>query len=281
MTDDSDRAVDPEAKAKRGAGVLANAVEGVIAGLAHDADASVQTAVRRFREFQADMLPAEGRPAPGTADGIALLDDCLQDVEALPRPAEPAAQLRLKDAVDRLRPFLKVNAFAAPEEMEPGHRTRRLLLKGLLGLLGATLSGVVAIPTLVAAISPAIRRRTGPQWRRVGRADAFPHGDVTKAVIPVGRGDWSRSLEEKAVYVWRRGTGDEDFVVYSRNCTDLSCPVTYDRGSACFYCPCHGGIFAQDGRPLAGPPRVPLYRYAIRVRGGNLELDLASLPSVT
>ena len=70
-------------------------------------------------------------------------------------------------------------------------------------------------------------------------------------------------------------------VVFSRVCTDVGCPVTYDRGSACFLGPCHGGIFTQDGTPIHGPPPRPLYRYAARVRDGVLEIDLNSLPPQT
>jgi menaquinol-cytochrome c reductase iron-sulfur subunit len=98
-------------------------------------------------------------------------------------------------------------------------------------------------------------------------------------VAPVPRGDWARSLGEKGVFVWR--ASEEEVVVFSRNCTDLSCPVTWDPGSNWFYCPCHGGIFAQDGTNVAGPPTRPLYRYANRVQNGVLEIDLLSLPPMT
>jgi menaquinol-cytochrome c reductase iron-sulfur subunit len=70
-------------------------------------------------------------------------------------------------------------------------------------------------------------------------------------------------------------------VVFSRNCTDASCPVVFDAGSDCFLCPCHGGVFSKDGTPLHGPPPRPLWRYAARVRAGVLEIDLNSLPPMT
>ena len=153
---------------------------------------------------------------------------------------------------------------------------RRKLLTNLLYAGGAVFSSIVAIPAFLSALSPAIRRGEREAWRSVGKLDAFAVGQVQPAVVEVRREDWSRTLERKTVYVWRR-EGEEP-VVYSRNCTDLSCPVVYDRGSQCFFCPCHGGIFAKDGRPMAGPPQVPLYRYANRVRDGVLEIDLRSVP---
>lgn len=156
---------------------------------------------------------------------------------------------------------------------------RRKWLSVLIQGGSAAVAAVVGIPALLAAISPGWRSRPSGQWRTTGRLEDFPIGKVQPAVIEVGRGDWARSLETKTVYVYRRS--DADAVVYSRNCTDLSCPLVFDGGSECFFCPCHGGIFDKDGQPMAGPPSKPLYRYATRVREGELEIDLYSLPPMT
>lgn len=155
---------------------------------------------------------------------------------------------------------------------------RRTLMGYLVRGGGAVLAAAVAVPSLLLAISPAFSRRTA-QWQPLGRVEQFPLGEVTAAIAAVPRDDWAKSLREKKVYVWHRAAGE--LVVYSRNCTDLSCPVNWDRGSQCFFCPCHGGIFDLDGTPLAGPPSVPLYRYAMRVQEGVLEIDLRSLPPMT
>jgi menaquinol-cytochrome c reductase iron-sulfur subunit len=156
---------------------------------------------------------------------------------------------------------------------------RRTLMKILVHGGGMITAGIVGIPALLMAISPVLRRRTGEVWQPVGRLDDFPVDEVREAVVEVPRDDWSRSLRSKGVYVWRPTVGEA--VVYSRNCTDLSCPVTWDAGSQWFYCPCHGGMFAKNGDPTAGPPQRPLYRYAYRIRDGVLEIDLNSLPSMT
>ncbi len=140
-------------------------------------------------------------------------------------------------------------------------------------------SAIMAVPAIVAAMSPVWKGRSGPAWRPAGRIDDFPLGKIEPVTVSVGRGDWARSLDTKSVYVWRRS--EEDVVVYSRNCTDLSCPLTFDPGSECFFCPCHGGIFGKDGQPMAGPPLKPLYRYDSRLRDGILEIDLYSLPPMT
>lgn len=156
---------------------------------------------------------------------------------------------------------------------------RRNWLSVLIGGGAMALGAVIGIPALLAAIHPALRGRRGQAWRDAGKLDDFPLGKVSPTVVQVQRNDWARSLDAKTVYVYRRSA--EEVVVYSRNCTDLSCPLVFDPGSECFFCPCHGGIFGKEGNPMAGPPKTPLYRYANRVRDGVLEIDLHSLPPMT
>lgn len=156
---------------------------------------------------------------------------------------------------------------------------RRTFLSWLAAAGGAAFAGVLAIPAAITALSPVTRRKRDGSWVPVGSLGEFPVGEMSKAVVPVPREDWAESLREKGVFVWRPSA--EETVVFSRNCTDLSCPVNWDPGSGWFFCPCHGGIFAEDGRNMAGPPDRPLYRYANRVHDGMLEIDLNSLPPMT
>lgn len=154
---------------------------------------------------------------------------------------------------------------------------RRKALQVIIGVGGAAGAATVGVPALITGLSPGFKRR-GETWRSLGPVEDFPVGEVTQGLVEVPREDWARGLRVKLVYVWRPG---DEFVVYSRNCTDVGCPVNWDPGSECFLCPCHGGIFLKDGTPIAGPPPRPLYRYTNRVRNGVLEIDLSSLPPMT
>ena len=152
----------------------------------------------------------------------------------------------------------------------------RRTVSGLLVMGGSALAaGVVGIPALIASISPALRSRR-ESWRPVGVLSRFPNGKVTRGIVLPDRDAWPRAFGEQAVFVWRRS--ESDFVVFSRSCTDLGCPLDYEPGSGCYLCPCHGGIFAPDGRRLAGPTKSPMHRYAHRIRAAVLEIDVASIP---
>jgi menaquinol-cytochrome c reductase iron-sulfur subunit len=153
--------------------------------------------------------------------------------------------------------------------------TRQGFLKLFVQGAGLVTAGALVLPSLITALTPVWRGRQ-TTWRPVGRIEDFPIDEVTRAIVRVAREDRAESLQLKGVYVWRPNR--EEVVVFSRNCTDLSCPVTWDAASGWFYCPCHGGIFARNGDRMAGPPKRALYRYANRVRQGLVEIDLQSLP---
>lgn len=156
---------------------------------------------------------------------------------------------------------------------------RRRRLGVFVGLGSTVVAAFIGIPAAISAFSPVWKHRRGERWRSAGRLDRFSLERVEPAVVQVGRDDWASSLDTKTVYVYRRSA--DEVIVYSRNCTDLSCPLVFDAGSECFFCPCHGAIFGKEGNPMAGPPKRPLYRYATRLRDGDLEIDLDSLPPMT
>lgn len=62
---------------------------------------------------------------------------------------------------------------------------------------------------------------------------------------------------------------DGSFAAYSQKCTHLQCAVVPRADLGRFHCPCHEGWFDMaTGRPLAGPPRRPLPRVVLEIRGG-------------
>jgi Rieske Fe-S protein len=63
-------------------------------------------------------------------------------------------------------------------------------------------------------------------------------------------------------------TADGAYAAFSQKCTHLACAVVPDQEAGRLLCPCHHGYFeASTGRPLAGPPRRPLPRITLRIKG--------------
>jgi len=76
--------------------------------------------------------------------------------------------------------------------------------------------------------------------------------DVTPAWRALPQPDGS------SIFVRKRGDGAQATVeALDGRCTHMGCPVALD-GAGGFRCPCHGGRFDGDGKPVAGPPKAPL-----------------------
>jgi menaquinol-cytochrome c reductase iron-sulfur subunit len=153
--------------------------------------------------------------------------------------------------------------------------TRREMLERFLQVGGLVVAAVLGIPALILSLAPVLDRRQAI-WRPLGSLGGFPVGEVQKATVPLPHLDWAEEPIAQGVYVWR--PTPTEVIVYSRSCTDLGCPLNWDPGAEVFLCPCHGGIFAKDGERMVGPPKLPMYRYATRIRQGQVEIDLTSVP---
>lgn len=64
---------------------------------------------------------------------------------------------------------------------------------------------------------------------------------------------------------------ETSLVAFDQRCTHLSCPVIPQVEKGRFHCPCHSGNFdLVTGRPISGPPRRPLPKVELEVRGGQV-----------
>jgi nitrite reductase/ring-hydroxylating ferredoxin subunit len=103
------------------------------------------------------------------------------------------------------------------------------------------------------------RRRGRPDVRRIASLSALPVGGALSFDYP-GPHDGCLLIR----------TADR-LVAYSQKCTHLSCAVVPELARGVLHCPCHEGYFdVGSGRPLAGPPRRPLPRIRIELRGDDV-----------
>ena len=58
-------------------------------------------------------------------------------------------------------------------------------------------------------------------------------------------------------------------------CSHLGCTVFYRPKTKMFECPCHQGVFDEEGNPVSGPPQTPLGRYPIEARNGKIFIQFA------
>jgi nitrite reductase/ring-hydroxylating ferredoxin subunit len=72
---------------------------------------------------------------------------------------------------------------------------------------------------------------------------------------------------------------EDKFAAFDQRCTHLSCPVLFDAGSKQLACPCHEGFFsAEDGRPLAGPPKRALTQFTVTTENAQVMVGEPNSP---
>ena len=69
--------------------------------------------------------------------------------------------------------------------------------------------------------------------------------------------------------------------MFAINCTHLGCPVRWFALSRLFMCPCHGGVYYEDGSHASGPPPRGLYEYDYQIRDGQLWVQGGRIPTLS
>jgi len=159
--------------------------------------------------------------------------------------------------------------------------SRRTLMK-----LGLLLNGVVAIaiatPVVGYLLSPVKRKGAYKSWISLGTLEIFPVGQ-TRLVDFVNPATstlpWDGQTAKAAC--WVRRVEDKKFQVFAINCAHLGCPVRWFPQSGLFMCPCHGGVYYQDGSRASGPPERGLFEYNYKVEGGQLHIDAGQMPTLS
>lgn len=163
---------------------------------------------------------------------------------------------------------------AAPARSGPPEGGRRRFLSRLSILAGAVAAALVGIPSGRFLLG---LRKVPQVWRRVGSLDGFAIGTTVEVTfLDPSPLPWSGVSARTAA--WLRRVGDQRFLAFSVHCTHLGCPVRWLPDAELFMCPCHGGVFYEDGRVASGPPPRPLVQYPVRVRGDAVEILTSPVP---
>lgn len=103
-------------------------------------------------------------------------------------------------------------------------------------------------------------RKPKPEEMLIGRLSELPVGSAQSFSYP--------EPQDSCLVV---RLSDSKLVAYDQKCTHLSCAVMPDVGEGRLHCPCHKGVFDMEtGRPIAGPPRRPLPRIELEIRGDEI-----------
>jgi menaquinol-cytochrome c reductase iron-sulfur subunit len=162
----------------------------------------------------------------------------------------------------------------------PNGLTRRALLMKLGIFFNGLIALVLAVPIVRYLLSPIAREKKGAYdaWVALGNLEQFPSGQTRLATYrnPVVN-PWDGDTGD--IPCWVRNVDGQNFQVFAINCAHLGCPVRWFPQSSLFMCPCHGGVYYQDGSRASGPPERGLFEYHYKIDGGKLLIKAGEMPT--
>ena len=165
------------------------------------------------------------------------------------------------------------------ESLPPSTSSRRSFLFKLglcLNVVAATLAG---IPVIGYILGP-VRKRAMQAWISLGPVQSFPEGQTRLATYENPfRVAWDGVTAD--IPCWVRRMEGARFQVFAINCAHLGCPVRWFAQSRLFMCPCHGGVYYEDGSRASGPPPRALFEYEYQVRDEKLWIRGGQIPTLS
>ena len=142
-----------------------------------------------------------------------------------------------------------------------------------LGKATWTIGGVIglglATPAVVYLVGPALAKTETQTWIRLGSAAKVELNTPTLFKFKIQRkSGWIVNEEEVSVYLLTKD--GREFVAMSNICTHLGCRVRWVSEQKQFFCPCHSGVFDEEGKVQAGPPPRALDRFQVKVENDQL-----------
>ena len=156
--------------------------------------------------------------------------------------------------------------------MSEGNQVSR---KNFMEIAIWSIGGVIAlgmtIPAIAYLVGPAIRKAQEQVWIRLGSVLKVEIGVPTLFKVKVQqRTGWIVNEEEISVYVLTED--GRNYIAMSNICTHLGCRVRWISEQNGFFCPCHNGVFDEQGNVVSGPVPRPLDRFEVMVEDEQLYL---------
>jgi menaquinol-cytochrome c reductase iron-sulfur subunit len=169
---------------------------------------------------------------------------------------------------------------------------RRQLLGRMSVGVGVLCGGAISVPGVGFVVAPLLQGESKHEWKPVflppkegeemdpKRSLKLDDIEIGKTVLVVFTDAsplaWAGVTSHTAA--WLRRVSEKEFLAFSINCAHLGCPVRWREEARLFMCPCHGGVYYEDGRVAAGPPPHPLTRYPVQVDRGELQIMTEPIP---
>jgi menaquinol-cytochrome c reductase iron-sulfur subunit len=165
------------------------------------------------------------------------------------------------------------------DNLNPKIPSRRNWLFAVGTGLNVVAGALLAVPLVGYVFSSFVSKKDPRDWISLGKVDEYPELHTRLATY---RNPFTRPWDGKTADIpcWVRRIEGEKFQVFAVNCTHLGCPVRWFEQSGLFMCPCHGGVYYEDGARASGPPPRGLFEYDYKIEKGELWVKGGEMPTL-
>ncbi|MBS1715573.1 MAG: ubiquinol-cytochrome c reductase iron-sulfur subunit [Armatimonadetes bacterium] len=147
---------------------------------------------------------------------------------------------------------------------------RRSFLSWSVGAINLAVLGGIFTPVIGFIGSP-LRQKPKDDWIDVIGQDEIPVGATREVRFKAKVVDGYQTVTREYVVFLKRYP--EKIVAFDPACTHLGCRILYKDDQKKYLCPCHGGVFDEDGKVVSGPPPRALTEHAVRIKDGRVFVD--------
>lgn len=151
-----------------------------------------------------------------------------------------------------------------PDPVDP---QRRKVMGAIVGVINLGLIGAIVGPVVGFAASP-MKSKMKETWVELMDDHLIAPGEIKEVNFSMRVVDGYHEVERKYTVFLRRT--EEGVLCLDPACTHLGCRVEYQSERRRFICPCHGGVFDEEGRVKSGPPPKPMDRHPVKIEGGKI-----------
>lgn len=154
---------------------------------------------------------------------------------------------------------------AAPEAADV---PRRKLLGWLVGIINAGVFAAILGPVAGFIGWPLKQKKEPGRWVSILDDRELRDGETKFVTYQIEVQDGYMMAQRKySVFLNRKGNR---VYAYDPTCPHLGCHVEYKDRKKRYICPCHGGVFDEDGNRISGPPPRGLTKIATKVEDGKI-----------
>lgn len=152
-------------------------------------------------------------------------------------------------------------------EPAPEPQTRRSVLGWLVTGINLAVVAALAVPAVKFVVSP-LGKKSKEKWIDILAEAELREGETREVAYTIPIKDGYQTVERKyTVYLHRTAEGVKCF---DPACTHLGCRIKFQDDQRRYFCPCHGGVFSEEGKVVSGPPPTGLVEHPVKVENGRI-----------